>query len=265
MIGFIVDTEFVWGFQARIVGLSKTSPSFYYPPPTTFLGALAEVVAKDKVLGEGVGRKLMTKLSENLLAIGVRPLNCRPIKYEDLNRVLTIKITSGVLYPNPTDFAKSFDSPARGKTILASFSDSPKLRWFVVFKANQIELDRKQIEINKDNFWKIHRIGSKESIVSIVDVKVFEPEKIEGEIKTTYSFPVTKNIEVIDEVWKRNWVYEVYINPFNFSNPIKDYIGGKNLLPFKIPIMHSAKGKYYCLVNGIGYKFGDEVLIGWLR
>ncbi len=265
MIGFIIDTEFVWGFQARVIGLSKTSPSFYYPPPTTFLGALAEVIAKENEIGEREGRKVVRRLSENLLAIGVRPLNCKPIKYEDLNRIIAVKITSGVLYPNPSDLAKSFDSPARGKTILASFDDSPKLRWFIVFKDDRIDFDGRRIEVNEDCLWKIHRIGSKESIVSIVDVKAFEPEKVEGKIKTTYSFPVTKEIEIIKEVWRRSWVYEVYINPFNFSDPVKDYIEGKNLLSFKVPIMNKAWEEYYCWVNGVGYRFGDEVVIGWSR
>ncbi len=265
MIGFIVDTEFVWGFQARIVGLSKTSPSFYYPPPTTFLGALAEVIAKEKKTGEEEGRKIIAKLSENLLAIGVKPVNCKPIKYEDLNRIIAVKITSGVLYPNPINLAKSFDSPARGKTILASFQDSPKLRWFLVFKDDNIEFNGKRIEIEDDIFWKIHRLGSKESITSVTEVESFEPKKIDGKIKTTYSFPAS-NVEIIKEETSRNWVYEVYINPFNFSDPVKDYIEGKNLLPFKVPILNISKEEYHCWIETkVAYKFDGEVVVGWSR
>ncbi|MEM4141284.1 MAG: type I-A CRISPR-associated protein Cas5, partial [Nitrososphaeria archaeon] len=82
--GYILDIEFTWGFQAKIVGLSKTSPSFYYPPPTTILGAIAESIAKEHNVSEFKGKEIIPKLSENLLAIGIRPVNCVPIKYEDL-------------------------------------------------------------------------------------------------------------------------------------------------------------------------------------
>jgi len=266
MIGFIVDTEFIWGFQARIVGLSKTSPSFYYPPPTTFLGAMAEVIAKEERIGENVGRKIIAKLSENQLAIGVRPINCKPIKYEDLNRIIAVKITSGVLYPNPSDLAKSFDSPARGKTILTSLdNESPKLRWFVVLKDEVLNFNGRQIHIEEDTFWKIHRIGSKESIVSVSDVKSFEPEMISGRIKTTYSFPF-KNVKILKEESSRNWVYEVYINPFSFEDPVRDYVEGRNILPFKIPIINRTHEEYYCLIETeTAYKFDEEVIVGWSR
>ncbi len=265
MIGFIVDTEFVWGFQARVVGLSKTSPSFYYPPPTTFLGALAEVIAKENGIGESKGREVMAKLSEKLLAIGVKPLNCKPIKYEDLNRIIAVKITSGVLYPNPSDFAKSFDSPARGKTVLTSFEGPPTLRWFIVFGDSNLNLNGKQKKISGDLFWKIHRLGSKESVVSVTEVRSFEPEKVEGRIKTTYSFP-SKNVEILKEETPRNWVYEVYTNPFEFSDPVRDYIEGRNILPFKVPIMNRAKEEYHCWLDvKVAYRFEDEVVVGWLR
>jgi len=166
MIAFIADYEFSWGFQARIAGLSKTSPSFHYPPPTTFLGALAETVAKDLAIPESKGRNLMAKISDNLLAIGFRPLNCIPIKYSDINRILSIRISGEAgLCPNPQDLKKSFDSPARGKTILCSTDgEAPKIRWFLVFKDNSFDLDGKRVKIDESNFWKMHRVGSKESV-----------------------------------------------------------------------------------------------------
>ena len=261
MIGFIVDTEFVWGFQARIVGLSKTSPSFYYPPPTTFLGAMAEVIAKENNVGEGLGRFIVNELGGNLLAIGVRPINCVPIKYEDLNRVIAVKITSGKLYPNPEDLSKSFDSPARGKTILTSLnSEAPRLRWFLVFKERTINVQDENlknkidaIELSEEIFWKIHRLGSKESRVCVVDVDTFDEILVSsGLVTTNYSFPATA-VSTYEEVVRR-WENEVYVDPF--SNEIykrekkgkkvaesgvfeKYYSGFENLRVFKIPIIVS--------------------------
>ncbi len=275
MIGFIVDTEFVWGFQARIVGLSKTSPSFYYPPPTTFLGALAEVIAKAEGIGEKEGKKIIPKLSENLLAIGVRPINCVPIKYEDLNRIITVKITSGKLYPNPKDLAKSFDSPARGKTILSSLDDdAPTIRWFLVFKSNKIKFNGDELSLSEEPFWKIHRLGSKESRVSVIEVlRIDELDVKDKNAITNYSFPVTKSITVVDN--RGNWEYEVYVNPFEVKryneveNPVTNYTAGKKTLPFKIPILVTTLRQPRCRVeltsNAVAYKFEDEVVVGWLR
>ncbi len=275
MMGFIVDTEFVWGFQARIVGLSKTSPSFYYPPPTTFLGALAEVMAKAEGIGEKEGKKIIPKLGKNLLAIGVRPINCVPIKYEDLNRIVAVKITSGILYPNPKDLSKSFDSPARGKTILSSLDDNPPtIRWFLVFKNEKIEFNGNELSLSEEHFWKIHRLGSKESRVSVIDVLRIDKLNVkDGNVITNYSFPVTKSIKVVDS--RGNWEYEVYVNPFEIErydeseNPVTNYISGKKTLPFKIPILQTLLTQPECRVElagkAVAYEFEDEVVVGWSR
>ncbi|AAB89384.1 MULTISPECIES: type I-A CRISPR-associated protein Cas5a [Archaeoglobus] len=262
MIGYLVDVEFVWGFQARIAGLSKTSPSFYYPPPTTFLGAVAEAIAKDKGIGEQRGKEIISELGENLLAIGWKALNCTPLRYSDINRILAVKITSGVLYPNPQDLAKSFDSPARGKTILSSLNDeAPKIRWFLVFKEEAVE---------EKILWKIHRIGSKESRVAVVDVKKVKVTQKDGLISTDYSFPAEDGVE-LRGILSQRWEFEVYLNPFEVKysekeNPLMSYISGKKAVLYRIPIMTSIFSTPECLVEVGGdfkaYEAGGEVVIG---
>jgi CRISPR-associated protein Cas5a/b/c len=258
VIGFIVDIEFDWGFQANVIGLSKTSPSFYYPPPTTFLGALAETIAKEQKRGEKNGRMITQELSRNLLAIGVKPLNCLPVKYEDINRIIAVKITSGRLYPNPADLSGSFDAPARAKTILVSLDgEAPRLRWFLVFKDSKI--------VSANQLWKIHRLGSKESRVSVVETKEItdaEIEAIEGTSQTTYSFPVREvTIEKLET--PKNWLSEVYINPFDFTDqPLKDYLEGKKLAIFKIPVIYFKGEEYFCRFEGKAYRYKEEVVVG---
>lgn len=272
MIGFIMDVEFVWGFQARIAGLSKTSPSFYYPPPTTFLGAIAEVIAKELEFGEKRGKEIISLLSQKLLAIGWRALNCTPVKYSDINRILAIKITSGILYPNPKDLAKSFDSPARGKTILSSLdSEAPKIRWFLIFKDESFEFDGTRITIDESIFWKIHRLGSKESRVSVIDVSSADPEIFQGEVITSYSFPVEDGINPM-MINEHAWEFEVYINPFEAGkydereNPLINYISGKRASLYRIPVLKNILSAPEYIVNVEGnfaaYKVGDEVVIG---
>ncbi|MCX8188218.1 MAG: type I-A CRISPR-associated protein Cas5 [Nitrososphaeria archaeon] len=267
-IGYIFDIEFAWGFQSKIVGLSKTSPSFYYPPPTTILGAIAESAAKEHNIGEFKGKEIITKLSENLLAIGIRPINCIPIKYEDLNRIISLKVTGGELYPDPKRLKGSFDSPAIGKTIFSVFDNNPPtLRLFLVFKNNSIFVNNTQIKLNEDIFWKIHRIGSKESIVSTISVKeLLDLEIIKGEIDTNYSFP-RLGVKLINEIYKR-WDVENYVDPFKIKLyvPVKDYGFGENFVEYMIPIRISyLTDPKYCvgLEKGcVCYKFEEEKVIG---
>ncbi|MEM0266205.1 MAG: type I-A CRISPR-associated protein Cas5a [Archaeoglobaceae archaeon] len=276
MIGFIADYEFDWGFQARIVGLSKTSPSFLYPPPTTFLGALAEAVAKENEIGESKARELMAKLSENLCAIGWKALNCVPLKYSDINRLITIrkvgvkeKMTKKdiqILAPHPEYMDKSFDSPARGKTILSSLNEkAPTIRWFLVFKEPRITLNGRKIEICGDLFWKIHRIGSKESRVSAVNVEKVDVQAKKGVVQTTYSFPVDFGIKELGWI-NQKWDFEVYMNPFaQHKDPISSYLSGKNAIPFRVPIVVNPKTlpEYRLEVeNYVAYTSGEETVIG---
>ncbi|MEM4175947.1 MAG: type I-A CRISPR-associated protein Cas5a [Nitrososphaeria archaeon] len=268
--GYILDIEFTWGFQAKIVGLSKTSPSFYYPPPTTILGAIAESIAKEHNVSEFKGKEIIPKLSENLLAIGIRPVNCVPIKYEDLNRIISLKITSGKLYPDPKNLRASFDSPATGKTIFSVFDDNPPtLRFFLVFKKKEIYLNSEPVKLNEDIFWKLHRIGSKESIVSVSYVKELLEQELafsEGKIDTNYSFPAV-GVNLIKEIDKR-WDVENYIDPFRIKAyiPAKDYGFGENFVNYMIPIKVSllSSPKYYVSLNEgfVCYKWNEEKVIG---
>ena len=282
MIGYIVDVEFVWGFQARIAGLSKTPPSFYYPPPTTFLGALAEVIAKEYEVGESKGREIIPKLSENLLAIGWRPINCFPLKYADINRIITIRRVGvkdresgrdvGILAPHPSYLDKSFDSPARGKTILSALDyEAPKIKWFLVFRNGWFKFNGDKIEVRTDLFWKIHRLGSKESRVSVVDVAKVDIDVIKRKVITNYSFPIEDGIN--PTMKKRGkWEFEIYINPFEVrtyddkENPVINYISGKRALPFRIPILTSVLSLPEYIVEFsegfAAYKFKKEMVIG---
>ena len=230
-IGYIVDIEFVWGFQCRVAGLSKTSPSFYYPPPTTFLGALSEAIAKSRKIGEKEGPKIMSALSNCLLGIGWRPLNCTVIKYEDINRLIMIARSRGKLTPDPKRLEGSFDSPARGKTVIVSLNDEPPVvRWTIVFKGNRINIEGLSIEFNENDFWKIHRLGSKESIVSVIGVRsIKELSKRTNRVRTKNSFFIKRG-EVEIEENRGRWNYEVYIEPFDIKaysfkeNPFRYYV-----------------------------------------
>jgi len=268
-----VDVEFVWGFQSRIAGLSKTSPSFFYPPPTTFLGALGESIARKLAVGESAGREIITSLSRNLLAFGVRPLNCVPQKYEDLNKIIAVKVTGGIHYPDPRNIFGSYDSPARGKTILVSLdNNSPLIRFFLVFKKCQVEFGERSVELDQDSFWRIHRLGSKESVVSVIDVRRKDGVEVEeGRTTSKCSFPLTNGVKPCAELQGR-WFYEVYTRPKDLlysdkANPILTYLKKENLIPFLIPILitRSSEPEYLIEVSDPAafYRVDEETVVGW--
>ncbi len=271
MIGFLVDLEFVWGFQSKVVGYSKSSPAFTYPPPTTFLGAISEVLAKKHSLGEQEGRSIIWALSSNLLAIGVKPLNCIPLKYADINKVIAIRRTGEGQYPNPKDPYKSFDAPAHGRTILSLVStngEGPTLRYFLVLSNDRIKVKSgESIRLEGEDLWEIHRLGSKESLLSVTNLETFTPNVREGRVVTGYSFP-TGISDIRPKDYQPRWLLEKTINPFSLSgyDPLTSYVLGQNLIDFYYPvIMSTEKLPSYIVEVGGGaayYEWEREGVIG---
>jgi CRISPR-associated protein Cas5a/b/c len=274
-IGFIVDMEFVWGFQARVAGLSKTSPSFLYPPPTVILGGIAESIARRYEIGESNGRNIIPILSRKLLAIGIKPLNCTPITYQAINRIIAIRYAGGILYPTPEPkyILKSFDAPARGSTILSTIdNNAPMIRLFIVFKNNEFVFDSNKFKLKGEDLWRIHRIGTKESLVSILNVVSTEKISVlrDNVIVTSYSFPMDSDIDII--IPKGSWREEVYINPFKLEaynedeNPFKNYMSGNKLIKFNVPLktpIEDSECKLRIKGKIVGYSYEGEVVVGY--
>ncbi|MEM5824403.1 MAG: type I-A CRISPR-associated protein Cas5, partial [Archaeoglobaceae archaeon] len=150
--------------------------------------------------------------------------------------------------------------------ILSSLNEKAStIRWFLVFKEPRITLNGRKIEICGDLFWKIHRIGSKESRVSAVEVREVDVQTKSGIIQTTYSFPVDFGIKELGWI-NPKWDFEVYMNPFaQHKDPISSYLSGKNAIPFRVPIVVNPKTlpEYRLEVeNYVAYTSGEETVIG---
>ncbi|MCD6487631.1 MAG: CRISPR-associated protein Cas5 [Desulfurococcales archaeon] len=234
--------EFVWGHQSRIIGLSKTNPSYYYPPPTTIIGAIGEVLAKKYRLGEKpeTTRRLLAEISSKILAIGVKPVNAVPVKHMDINKILAVKITGGIRYPSTRNILGSFDAPARGKTIMSSLDGNPPMIDIALVLTDIVfNIGGKRVKLYKDVLWGIHRLGSKESIVSTIRVDYSTDVGVEeGIVVTKYSFPVTNGVEPLEEI-RRKWVYEVYVDPFKMDprkSVLEAYLRGDYVTVYRVPI-----------------------------
>ncbi len=261
-IAFIADVEFSWGHASRQIGLSKSPPSFLYPPSTTLIGALAASMSKREGWGESIGREIMGLLGSKLVAISVKPLNFVPIRFQDVNRIVAVKVTSGVTYPQPTGLTKSFDAPARGKTIFSTLDSRPPImKMALIFS----DIHLKGTSIEEDDFWRINRLGAKEALVSVVDVSSREIDGEKGEFFTSWSFPLLKGVNPLEEV-RGEWIIESYLNPFSQNSYLKPYslvIGDADLLDFMVP-KGMVKGEYRVSIEkeALAFSLGEDVVIG---
>lgn len=273
MRGYLVDVEFMWGFQTRIAGMSKTSSSFPYPPPSTILGAIAEAYSIRKGRGEGDFLKTLNEISTHLITLSYRSLNAIAITYQDINRVLAIGQRGGVTYPSVKDPYASFDAPARGKTVLVSTDEAPPTIRVALIIDDLIDL-------KVEDLWKIKRIGSKESLVSVVDVVEATPQKISKPVtsdkqvvsKVNHSIPLLKGVEIqrIEGMYIEEYFVNIFKRPLP-EVPAKLYITStlnhenENIVKYIIGIplggeKFSAEVK---LNTGLaGYRMRDEVVIG---
>ncbi len=273
MRGYLIDIEFMWGFQARIAGMSKTSSSFPYPPPSTILGAITEVYAIRKMRGESNFLKTLNEISTHLITLSYRSLNAIPITYQDINRIIAVRETGGVPYPSVKDPYGSFDAPARGKTVLVSTDESPPTLRVALIVDDLIDL-------KAEDLWKIKRIGSKESLVSVVDVVEITPQKIskssangKPEVSgVNHSLPLLRGVEVlrIEGMYVEEYFINIFKKPLPES-PAKLYITGtldpknENIVKYIIGIPLGGEEFNATVKLGSGlacYKMRDEVMIG---
>jgi len=218
MLGVRVEGRFHWGFWVRFPNTSKVQPSLAIPPPTTLIGSLTYPLFRDiPELGET--RPVTHEKDEGIISsaylLNEAVVSCSiylmdsAYPVEDVNKYNTLFfhrrerrhlpeyrsgiITCGkILYPN-------------GGVVIAYLLDPEKLS--ALLKSGFKE----KIE---NAAWQISRIGSKESIFSVDDVKIFnEILPIKGTVKTKFYFPA--NVGKIEEMdlgrcyrenfWKGGW------------------------------------------------------------
>lgn len=254
-VAYVMDVEFVWGYQATIAGLTKTPPPYTYPPPTTLLGAVAEAVARSEGLGESSLTSIMNCLTEDLIAVALKPINCIPVKYQDINRVIAVRESGGSRYPSAKNPQGSFDAPARGKTVLVSLNgEAPRIRWVLAWRRSPtLPAGAGRARLRPEHLWRVHRVGSKESLASVINVVREAPKPINrpdgGEVvTTTYSFPLRAVATCVKLVG--DWVVEQYADPFkpygagrggSPESPALRYLRG-DTTPFASPVLSARCG-----------------------
>ncbi len=262
-VAYIIDTEFAWGYQTNVAGLSKTPPSFTYPPPTTFLGALTEAIARREGLGESSYVRLLNELITDLVAIAIKPRNIYPLKTLDINRVIAVKEAAGTTFPDPDEPGRSFDAPARGKTIASPLGGPPTITWVLVWV-------RKPSVLREKDLWRIHRLGTKESIVSVTQVKKEAATPSDSDVVTNYSVPLSVVKSFRPKIGSE-WVIESYADPFKpfkKGSPATRYVEG-DTIPFALPVNRGGLATSAATVEvgdeGAAYLVGRDPVVGVVK
>lgn len=166
----LVKANTHWGFSIREPGFTAASPSLPLPPPTTIVGALAASYAKLKELPEVINGRSTAAilLQKGYVAYALAGfINGKTTLQQDLTRILII------MYQKRKTPNHWFAAHAIGKT----YAIGELLMMYIV--RNDIA------ESLSKAAWGITRVGTRESLITVKEVKVLDIEKLDKKIINT--------------------------------------------------------------------------------
>ncbi len=243
MLVLKVKAEYHWGFWIRSPGTSKYQSATPLPPPTTLIGALAYPLVKKGVLkldgqqikGETIKLEKNSILSpamviEKYVVCASAYLDNIAIIWEDLSKYNTILF-------HETTKSEEDEILAGGRRYTMKFRTGAIPVGKVFYPSGVLTaaflIDDSMSKVVDGNFenelvkaaWEMTRIGSRESIISVIDVKLSEatPTK-DRKLKTRYYFPAVLGSVVeggyyMEMFWSGGWGreasarFEEYIIP----------------------------------------------------
>lgn len=179
----LVEVFFSWGFMVRPPFLSGGGTPLPYPPPTTLIGALAAPYLRLKDPREviylgGKAHSPAIKIINHVSYAVLGYYNNRVTTIVDMNKYYSYAYLRSS-YKAKMEYWSS--AIGVGKT----YSPINAVIVYVVDDHNHIEFYK--------SAWGINRIGSKEGLVSVKNVKVIEPRivDVDGVVSTIYPVPAT--------------------------------------------------------------------------
>lgn len=207
-----VTGTFHWGYSIQSPRSSKGQIPLLLPPPTTLVGALAYPLLRKKP--DGPGEVIIDesgKISSSSRKV-YDSVVCAAIAFEngesayawhDISKLVTIQ-----WHYHRAD-RRGVPKYETGALPLGKVYSQGKAKIIYVLKKG---LHEQEVE---SSAWQIARIGSKESIFSVENVKISktEPKKSEEEIKTRFYFP----IELVkqDKIGTPHFTQEFWVGGFS--------------------------------------------------
>jgi CRISPR-associated Cas5-like protein len=207
---------FSWGFSVRPPGLSAGGPSLPLPPPSTLVGAIAAGVAR--ILGwpeaellavstgrRGASRLAITsstwRLARHLLAAGAR-LRGPVAQAQDLVKYSTLPYQSPGNIADPSQW---FGAQNFGLALAPGIELDA-----VVVLDDEVEDEGVTREVLEAAATAIQRVGSRESIVHVIEYSVGDAREAGGGETALYAPLASVDVESLDP--DRYWVVEAW-NP----------------------------------------------------
>lgn len=184
-----VQAEIHWGYSIKVPSIGKSQPSLILPPPSTLIGAIVQPIAKHRKIGETITKDGKVFGTLNLYQALFRGASCRLVGkgtyWEDINRYII------ALFQNKSrrfDPNYRFNAIPTGKVYLSG----QKIKAIFVLdeKAAFDVLGETWHEEILTAGYEITRIGNKESIVSVEQVKLDNASEISGKVTTSLYFPI---------------------------------------------------------------------------
>lgn len=193
-----VRGRFGWGYSIKSLEVSKDQTPLSIPPPTTLIGALANsffrVIGKEtgEVVTETIDRyeyigSPVAKFSRYFKVAAITMEDSRGIPYKDINRYVT-------LHFHRTSKNRRYQPEYMMGAILNGRVYCPGCKFTVIYIFDISKL-REEYGSGIDKYlliagWEIDRIGSKESIVEILNSKLLDVRVINNtQVTTRYYFP----------------------------------------------------------------------------
>ena len=207
LYGLVVDVELHWGITLNYFSGTKSKPVLQVIPPTTIIGALSYPLAKLMGKPENVGDASSAEVfKEIFVGVYYSMVKGALVPYAEISKVWFYKVRD-----------RRFESDAVAfPRLYARIPTRIRLYYVVDMSRASRKLGSNWKKILESAAWSILRLGSKESIVSVVDVRASMVKELRGRdvgvVETSATIPIynVKSItsgryvlaEVVD--WRSN-------------------------------------------------------------
>ncbi len=222
-----------WGIVCRVVPYSKSRVSLVAPPPTTMIGALAYSLARmekwpEVLMKENNQMSGAERIRGMIKSVHVK-LNFSLMEHADIGRVFWYHYARKEAKFDAVALEKVYVFPLKKERI-------PLLEAIYIIDSDFAEklLGEKWREKLEVAAWTISRIGQKESMITILDVKTSDSievfQKVDSEVTTSYYFPVDAASSIYSP--SNDFLITHFVDPI--STPYGDY-GAAERIGFVIP------------------------------
>ena len=225
-----VRAKLSWGFACRLVPFGKSRMTMKAPPPSTLLGALAYPLARsldwsEVLLGDGKEVSGADRVRKFVVSAHAKLSSSLAVK-ADINRVFWFDRhpQRKEVKTDAIALERVYTSPVPGAR-----ESEMELIYIVRSEPASRVLGEKWVPLLEAGGWSLTRVGQKEGLVSVEDVKLAEARVLEGnKVKTSFYFP----LEACFSPPRGSWIQEFFVDPWKVG--IGDYVGARRL-PFIIP------------------------------